>query len=209
VWIVLGLGNPGRRYEGTRHNVGFLVVDRLAARWGMNASRAQLGAQVDSGQIRSERVVLAKPQSFMNRSGQPAASLLGWYKADTEHAIVVHDDVDLPFGTVRVKSGGGHGGHNGLRDLHRAIGKDYLRVRVGVSRPPEGWDTAAYVLGRWTEAELQELDEVVDLGADAAEELISSGVVAAMNVFNVRRQGGQAHEVEADLGPKGPSIEES
>jgi len=209
VWIVLGLGNPGQRYEGTRHNVGFLVVDRLAARWGMNASRAQLGAQVDSGQIRSERVVLAKPQSFMNRSGQPAASLLGWYKADNEHAIVVHDDVDLPFGTVRVKSGGGHGGHNGLRDLHRAIGRDYLRVRVGVSRPPEGWDTAAYVLGRWTKAELQKLDEVVDLGADAAEELISSGVVAAMNVFNVRRQQGEAHEVEAELGPKSPGIEES
>ncbi len=175
----------------------------------MNASRAQLGAHVASGQIRSERVVLAKPQSFMNRSGQPAASLLGWYKTDTERAIVVHDDVDLPFGTVRVKAGGGHGGHNGLRDLHRAIGKDYLRVRVGVSRPPEGWDTAGYVLGRWTDVELQQIDEVVDLGADAAEELISSGIVAAMNIFNVRRQAGQAHEVEPEAGSKGPGHEES
>ena len=209
MWIVLGLGNPGRRYDDTRHNVGFLVVDRLAARWGMNASRAQLGAHVDSGQIRSERVVLAKPQSFMNRSGQPAASLLGWYKADAERAIVVHDDVDLPFGTVRVKAGGGHGGHNGLRDLNRAIGRDYLRVRVGVSRPPEGWDTAAYVLGRWSDAELQQIDEIVDQGADAAEELISSGVVAAMNVFNVRRQQGQAQDVEAEAGPKGLGHEES
>ena len=196
MWLVLGLGNPGRRYEQTRHNVGFLVVDRLASRWAMNPTRAQLGAQVDSGQIRSERVVLAKPQSFMNRSGQPAASLLGWYKAEADQAIVVHDDLDLPFGTVRVKAGGGHGGHNGLRDLHRAIGRDYLRVRVGVSRPPKGWDTADYVLGRWTGAELEELDTVVDVGADAAEALISSGVVAAMNVFNVRSQGDRPHGVE-------------
>ena len=145
--LVLGLGNPGRRYQKTRHNAGFLVVDRLGGRWGGAVDRKQMGALVRSVDIDGRPVLLAKPQSFMNRSGQPAASLRGYYRV-TEDVVVVHDDVDIPFGQVRVKKGGGSGGHNGLRDIKQHFGDlPFLRVRVGVSRPPTGGDTIDHVLG--------------------------------------------------------------
>ena len=146
--LVVGLGNPGRRYASTRHNVGFLVVDRLASRWAGSCDRKQLGALVDKVRIGSSDVVLAKPQTFMNLSGQAVASLRGFYKpASVDDILVVHDELDLEFGTVRLKRGGGHGGHNGLRDIQARLGtNDFVRVRVGIGRPPEGWDTADYVL---------------------------------------------------------------
>lgn len=190
--LVVGLGNPGRKYEQTRHNVGFVVVDRLGARVGATVERKQLGALVDSGRIEGQAVVFAKPQSFMNLSGQPVASLKGYYKATNDSIVVVHDDVDLPFGQVRVKVGGGHGGHNGLRDLNRAIGADYVRVRFGVGRPPAGWDTADYVLGRFTTAEAETLDSAVDRAADAVQAVVVSGSTAAMNVFNTRSERSRA-----------------
>jgi len=120
--LVVGLGNPGARYAKTRHNVGFLVVDELARRWGCAVDRAQFGADVGAGRLPGgqEPVVLCKPQSFMNLSGQPVSSLKGYYKVELPQVVVVHDDVDLPFGDIRVKVGGGHGGHNGLRDLAAA-----------------------------------------------------------------------------------------
>ena len=186
--LVLGLGNPGRRYVNTRHNVGFLVVDRLAGRQGCSITRNQLGAQVETVGLGTERAILAKPQSFMNLSGQVAASLRGYYKVENDAIVVVHDDVDLPFGDVRLKVGGGHGGHNGLRDLKAKLGREgFVRVRVGVSRPPPGWDTADYVLGQWTAAEAADLDSVVDAAADAVTLVAEQGVVAAMNRVNVRR----------------------
>ena len=185
--LVLGLGNPGRRYERTRHNVGFLVVDRLAERAGEACNQKKFGAEIASVRIGRTPAVLAKPQSYMNLSGQPAASLKGYYKAENDEIVVVHDDVDLPFGDVRVKRGGGHGGHNGLRDLQSKLGgNDFIRVRVGISRPPEGWDTADYVLGKWTDAEQRELPEVVDQAADAVRAVLDEGVDAAMNTFNSR-----------------------
>jgi PTH1 family peptidyl-tRNA hydrolase len=182
--LVLGLGNPGRRYEETRHNAGFLVVDRLAARWGTSVEQKQLGALVGKAEIAGRSVVFAKPQQFMNLSGQPAASLRGFYKAETADVVVVHDEVDLPFGTIRIKKGGGHGGHNGLRDLNQHLGPDYVRVRVGVSRPPPGWDTADYVLGKWTTDEAHALDAIVDQAADAVEAIVKVGASAAMNTVN-------------------------
>ena len=184
--LVLGLGNPGRKYAGTRHNVGFLVVDRLASRSGDSVTTKQFGALVGKALVGSRPAVLAKPQGYMNRSGQPAASLRGYYKLDNDEVIVVHDDLDLPFGEVRVKQGGGHGGHNGLRDLSRALGGTYLRVRVGVGRPPQGWDPADYVLGKWTQVEQESLDTIVDQAADAVEAVARDGVGTAMNQFNVR-----------------------
>ena len=187
--LVLGLGNPGRRYARTRHNAGFLVVDRLAERWNETCEDKQLGALVGRIRLGSESAVLAKPQSFMNLSGQPAASLRGYYKVDNDRVVVVHDDVDIPFGDVRVKSGGGHGGHNGLRDLNKRLGNDYIRVRFGVSRPPPSWDTADYVLGKWSSEEEAALDDVVDRAADAVERVVREGATAAMNEFN-RRDGG-------------------
>lgn len=185
--LVLGLGNPGRRYAHTRHNAGFLVVDRIADRHGEACTRAQLGALVGSVRVGSESVVLAKPQSFMNLSGQPAASLRGYYKVADEDVVVVHDDVDIPFGDIRVKKGGGHGGHNGLRDLKQRIGSDFVRIRFGVGRPPSGWDTADFVLGRWSSEEEGSLPDLVDRAADAVALVVADGPAAAMQELNTRR----------------------
>lgn len=183
--LVVGLGNPGRRYAATRHNAGFMTVDVLAARGQVRCERAQFGALVDQARLGEEPVLLAKPQSYMNRSGMPTVSLKGYYKVPVDQVVVVHDEIDLPFGTVRVKKGGGHGGHNGLRDLIRALGeRDFVRVRVGVSRPPPGWQVADYVLSAWNEEEQGALDEVVCAAADAVESVVKHGVTAAMNTVN-------------------------
>jgi PTH1 family peptidyl-tRNA hydrolase len=186
--LIVGLGNPDRKYERTRHNAGFLVVDRLASRVGAVADQRQLGALVAKVEVASRPAVLAKPLSYMNLSGQPAASLAGFYKVPVDHMLVVHDDMDLPFGDVRVKQAGGHGGHNGLRDIHRALGPDYLRVRFGVGRPEEGRDPADYVLSKWSGPEEAALNAVVDRAADAVEAVVREGVSAAMNTFNTRTE---------------------
>ena len=146
-----------------------------------------LGALVGSVRVGSESVVLAKPQSFMNLSGQPAASLRGYYKVADEDVLVVHDDVDIPFGDIRVKKGGGHGGHNGLRDLKQRIGSDFVRIRFGVGRPPSGWDTADFVLGRWSSEEEASLPDLVDRAADAVALVVTDGPAAAMQELNTRR----------------------
>jgi PTH1 family peptidyl-tRNA hydrolase len=172
VHLVVGLGNPGRRYAKTRHNAGFLVVDRLAERWNAPLSKKQFKADVGSARVGSAAAVLCKPQTFMNLSGESVTSLRGYYKVDPSHVVVVHDDVDLPFGDVRVKSGGGHGGHNGLRDISKRIGPGYDRVRFGVGRPPDGWDTADYVLATWDRDEQRALDDAVDRAADAVERVL-------------------------------------
>lgn len=186
MWLVIGLGNPGRRYAETRHNVGFRAVDALVSRWGGSAPRDQLGARVSTATLGGDRVVLAMPQGFMNCSGPPAASLRGWYKVTNEQVVVVHDDLDLPFGQIRVRRDGGHGGHNGLRDLHQHLGPDYVRVRVGISRPPPSWDPADYVLAPFSPEEQATLPEVIGRAADAVETVCTAGLVPAMNRFNTR-----------------------
>jgi PTH1 family peptidyl-tRNA hydrolase len=191
MYLVLGLGNPGRRYDRTRHNVGFRVVDRLAARYRETCDRPHLGSLVGRLRIGEHDVAIAKPQAFMNLSGQPAASLRGYYKVELTDLIVVHDEVDLPFGVVRIKVGGGHGGHNGVRDLLARLGDPgFVRVRVGVSRPPPPWDTADYVLSAWTSAEEAELPRIVDAAADAVEAIVREGVQRAMNHVNQRPDPG-------------------
>ena len=184
--LVVGLGNPGRRYASTRHNVGFDVAERLAERWSFGGTSDRFGSLVADGRIGEARAAIARPQKFMNCSGGPVAAVAGFYKVAPEQTVVVHDEVDLPFGQVRVKAGGGHGGHNGLRDLVQHFSAAFLRVRVGVGRPPEGWDTADYVLGKWTAAEQAALPGVVDAAVDAVEAVIHDGAAAAMNRFNVR-----------------------
>ncbi len=201
--IVVGLGNPGRRYSETRHNAGFLVIDELARRWSIDCSKKQLGSEVGGGRVRDVKAVLVKPQQFMNRSGHPTRSLMGFYKVSVDDVVVIHDEVDLPFGTVRVKRGGGAGGHNGLKDLDRHLGdRNYLRVRVGVSRPPEGWDTADYVLGKWNAAERSDLDALVAKAADAVEQLLTEGLTATMNRFNVRPKQKKPPKTAADPAPE-------
>ena len=204
MFLVVGLGNPGRRYVRTRHNVGFKVIETLQQRWEIHGEGKQLGCLVGSGMIANSRAILARPQAYMNRSGQPVASITGYYKLTEEDVLVVHDDVDLPFGQVRVKRGGGHGGHNGLRDLIQHIGRDFPRLRVGVGRPPEGWDTADYVLGKWSGEEREAVSSLVDLASDAVEAVLRDGIETAMNQFNTRpeRADNQAEKNGATQRPE-------
>lgn len=184
--LVVGLGNPGPDYAETRHNVGVRVVEVLAARAGGGRfTKHKTNADVLEGRLAGRRAVLAVPRTYMNVSGGPVAGLLRYYGVAPADLVVVHDDLDLGFGVVRLKQGGGEGGHNGLRSISTSIGtKDYLRVRVGIGRPPGRQDPADFVLKRFSGAERKELDFVVDLAADAAEALLLDGLEPAQNRFH-------------------------
>lgn len=184
-YLVAGLGNPGPRYELTRHNAGFLVVDHVAEELRVSYWRDEAGARVASGCLGDEDVVLAKPQSFMNVSGAAVSRLVAALGVPLERLVVVHDDIDLPEGVVRVKLGGGHGGHNGLRSLHERLGSGgYVRVRIGVGRPPGRQDPADYVLEQLSRAATETLGSSVLLGAQAVLHVLGHGVGSAMNEFN-------------------------
>jgi peptidyl-tRNA hydrolase, PTH1 family len=183
--LVVGLGNPGPKYAGTRHNAGFLVVDLLAERIGGRFKAHKGRADVVEGRLAGQPVVLMKPKCYMNESGGPVVSIARFYKVPIERIAVVHDDLDLPYGTLRLKAGGGDGGHNGLRSMTSALGsKDYARVRFGIGRPPGRQDPADYVLREFAAAERKELGFHVDRAADAVELLLSAGLVAAQNQFH-------------------------
>jgi PTH1 family peptidyl-tRNA hydrolase len=184
--LVVGLGNPGPEYAETRHNVGVRVVELLAARAGGGRfSKHKSNADVLEGRLAGRRAVLAVPRTFMNVSGGPVAGLLRYYSVEPSDLVVVHDDLDLGFGVVRLKQGGGEGGHNGLRSISGSIGtKDYLRVRFGIGRPPGRQDPADFVLKRFSGAERKELEFAVDLAADAAEALLRDGLEPAQNRFH-------------------------
>ena len=184
--LVVGLGNPGPEYAETRHNVGVRVVELLAARAGGGQfSKHKANADVLEGRLAGRRTVLAVPRTYMNVSGGPVAGLLRYYGVAPTDLVVVHDDLDLGFGVVRLKQGGGEGGHNGLRSISASIGtKDYLRVRFGIGRPPGRQDPADFVLKRFSGAERKELEFAVDLAADAAEALLRDGLEPAQNRFH-------------------------
>jgi PTH1 family peptidyl-tRNA hydrolase len=183
--LIVGLGNPGPGYARTRHNAGFLVVDLLAARMGGRFKSHRSRCDVLEGRLAGTPVVLAKPRSFMNESGGPVNSVAAFYKVPLERLIVVHDDIDLPYGVLRLKRGGGEGGHNGLRSTSAALaGKDYLRVRFGVGRPPGRQDPAEYVLREFSAAERKDLAFHLERAADAVELLVSDGLEAAQNEYN-------------------------
>ena len=210
-WLVVGLGNPGSRYAGTRHNVGAMVAGELAARHDLGAftvsrlarrtasgtrgaaftthrSRARicevrLGTAVDG--TPGPRAVLAVPLTYMNESGGPVAGLLKYFSVDLDHLVVVHDELDIPTGSVRVKRGGGEGGHNGLRSVSASLGtKDYLRVRVGIGRPPGRMDAADFVLRDFSSTERSELPFTLDRAADAVESLVEVGLLATQHRFH-------------------------
>jgi PTH1 family peptidyl-tRNA hydrolase len=186
-WLIVGLGNPGAQYQGNRHNVGQMVLDELAGRMGGSFKTHKARAQVLEGRlgIGGPRVVLAKPMSYMNVSGGPVAALANFYGIEPDHVVAVHDEIDIPFNTVKLKSGGGEGGHNGLRDMSKALStKDYLRVRVGVGRPPGRMDTADYVLRDFGTAERKELPFLLDEAADAVDVLVRDGLTAAQQKFH-------------------------
>lgn len=186
--VVVGLGNPGPAYERTRHNVGFAVADELArraqARFGVHK---RSGADVAEGWLAGRKVVLAKPRSYMNVSGGPVAGVVQFFSVTADDLLVVHDDLDLDLGLVRLKRGGGEGGHNGLRSITKSLGsKEYLRVRVGIGRPPGRMDPAEYVLKPFTKAEAVEVDIVVQEAADAVELLLTRSLVDAQNQVHPR-----------------------
>ena len=188
--LVVGLGNPGPSYATTRHNAGFMVVDLLAARLGAKFKAHRGRADVIEGSLpgpggASVPVVLAKPKCYMNESGGPVASLRGFFKLAVPQIMIVHDELDLPFGTLRLKQGGGPGGHNGVRSVSTSLGSpDYLRVRLGIGRPPGRQDPAAFVLKPFSAAEARELPLFVDRAADAVEAIIAEGLERAQNRFH-------------------------
>jgi PTH1 family peptidyl-tRNA hydrolase len=183
--VVVGLGNPGPRYAGNRHNVGALVLDELADRVGGKFKAHKAGAELLEGRLRGHRVVLTKPRSFMNVSGGPVAGVAKFFKVPPAAIAVIYDELDLPFGAVRLKLGGGENGHNGLRSITKSLGtKDYHRVRVGIGRPPGRMDPADFVLRDFSKIEGKELPFILDRAADATEALIANGLEAAQNTFH-------------------------
>ncbi len=182
--LIAGLGNPGRKYEGTRHNIGFLVLHRLAERYRMKVSREKFHGYYDTGAIAGQDVVLLAPQTYMNKSGRSIQAARQFYKIPASDTIVMHDDIDLSSGQLKIKQGGGHGGHNGLRDIISRTGdRDFLRIRLGIGRPEHG-DVRNYVLGRFGAEEQAAIDELVEDACDAVETVFERGVGAAQNRFH-------------------------
>ena len=181
--LVVGLGNPGDNYSRTRHNLGFMVADLLAARLGAKfKAHKRSGAEVVSGRLAGHSVLLAKPRCFMNESGRQVGPLAKFYSVAPADIIVIHDDLDLDFGRIRLKIGGGEGGHNGLRSVVAALGtKDFQRVRIGIGRPPGRKDPAAFVLENFTATERPEVPTICEQAADATELLIELGLETAQN----------------------------
>ncbi len=189
-WLIAGLGNPGPEYAATRHNIGFMVADELAARAGAKLARHKrahaLAAEGKVGMPGAmSRIVLVEPLSFMNESGGPVKALMEFYGVEPDQLIAVHDELDLPFDTLRVKLGGGDNGHNGLKSIRRSIGTgDFLRVRAGIGRPPGRQDPAAFVLKPFSASERSDVPTFVARCADAVESLITSGLERTQNQYN-------------------------
>ncbi|MEV0368222.1 aminoacyl-tRNA hydrolase [Streptomyces sp. NPDC050636] len=188
-WLIVGLGNPGPEYAANRHNVGFMVADLLAGRVGGRFKAHKARAQVVEGRIgapgpSSRRVVVAKPLSFMNLSGGPTTALRDFYKVPVSNIIAVHDELDIDYGALRLKLGGGDNGHNGLKSITKSLGADYHRVRFGIGRPPGRMPVADFVLKDFSSAERKELDYFVDRAADAVEALVLEGLERAQSTYN-------------------------
>jgi PTH1 family peptidyl-tRNA hydrolase len=185
--LIVGLGNPGAEYARTRHNAGFWLVDELARRHG-GRFRAEGKHQAELARVRigADEVWLVKPMSFMNRSGGPVSSVLGFYKVTAAEMLVAHDEIDLPSGTVRLKQAGGHGGHNGLRDIIAAQGDNFWRLRIGVGHPGVKHEVVDFVLTRAGADEQRTIDETIVAGADAIEEMLRDGAQIAMNKLHAR-----------------------
>jgi PTH1 family peptidyl-tRNA hydrolase len=189
MWLVVGLGNPGPSYAATRHNIGRVVVELLAERVGASFKAHRRGradvAETRLGDLPGTRAILARPRTYMNESGGSVASVRDFYQVDDDHLVVVHDELDLPYGTLRIKLGGGDNGHNGLRSVRAALGAgDFHRVRFGIGRPPGRMDPAVFVLKPFAASERADLPALIERAADAVEALVVDGLVYAQNHYN-------------------------
>ena len=184
-WLVAGLGNRGPGYAGNRHNAGFMVADLLAARRGVRFRAGKYQAASAGGWLAGRPVTLANPMTVLNQSGGPVAGLASYYRLPLSQLVVIHDELDLPFGAIRLKLGGGDNGHNGLRSLTSSLGsRDFYRVRFGIGRPPDRMDPAVFVLRDFSVAERKELPLLLDRAADAVTALLADGLAAAQNAFH-------------------------
>ncbi len=189
-WLVVGLGNPGAEYASTRHNIGFLVLDELGRRAGASF-REKFQGELARTQVAGEDTTLLRPMTYMNHSGISVGRAASFYKLDPTAVIVIHDDLDLPYGEVRLKTGGGHGGHNGLRSIFAHFGRDFHRVRCGIGRPQFGGNVTGWVLGGFSPDERVTLPTLIETAADAVEALIHEGPRRAMSRFNKKASGGR------------------
>ena len=185
IYLVIGLGNPGREYKNTRHNIGFLLMDLLAEHLGVSFTRTQFKSLVTNGWLDNKKIILAKPQTFMNRSGQAVRSLMKFYKIESHQLLVAYDDVDLPFDTIRMKPSGGSGGHKGMQSIIEQLGtQDYPRLRLGVGRPPGYKQAADYVLKPFSKDEADFLQNFIERAADAVKAFVVDGIDPAMTHYN-------------------------
>ena len=185
IFMIVGLGNPGREYRETRHNIGFITLDGFSARHEIKLSKVQNKAIIGIGKYKDSKIILVKPQTYMNLSGQSVSGLVRYYKVPFEHLIVAHDDVDLPFGTIRIRPGGGSAGQKGINSIIQQLGtQDFPRLRMGVGRPPGQMQAADYVLQSFSKSDQEFLKEFVDRAVDSLECFIDDGLDAAMNRFN-------------------------
>ena len=183
--VIVGLGNPGSKYDGTRHNTGFSVIYALADKYNIKLDKKECKAVTGRGIIEGEKVILALPQTYMNLSGESVQELLHFYKLSPEDVIIIYDDIDLDIGKLRLRAKGSAGGHNGIKSIISCIGTDtFDRVRVGVGHKPAGWDLADYVLGRPAKEELSDVRASVDNARDAVVKIVTDDINAAMNSFN-------------------------
>ncbi len=191
-YLVIGLGNPGREYSETRHNIGFMLIDRIAVRLNARGMKVQSKSIVITSRYGDERLILAKPQTFMNLSGQSVQGLVRFYKLPLDHVLIAHDDLDLPFCTIRMRPGGGAGGQKGIKSTIDQLGTpEFARLRLGIDRPPGKMDAASYVLQEFSQKELLAVSETLDRAADAALTWVSEGLNEAMNKFNGQANGGK------------------
>ena len=184
-YLIIGLGNPGREYKDTRHNIGFMLIDQVAVRLNARGMKLQAKAIVTSALYEERKIILAKPQTYMNLSGQSVQGLLNFYKIPIENLLVAHDDLDIPFGTIRIRPGGGPGGQRGMASTIDHLGtKEFPRLRLGIGRPPGRMDPKDYVLQMFSKDDMKLLPEILDRAADAAMEFVMKGLNSAMNKFN-------------------------
>jgi PTH1 family peptidyl-tRNA hydrolase len=184
-YLITGLGNPGREYRLTRHNVGFMAIDALVKEWSLTTQKIQSKAIITTGNIKGNKVILAKPQTYMNLSGQAVSGLMNFYKISLDHLLVIHDDIDLPFGTIRIRPGGGSAGQKGVGSIIERLGtQEFARMRLGVGRPPGQMESADYVLQSFSKEDEEFLKGFLQKAGEAAEEFIIQGLNAAMNKFN-------------------------